>query len=88
MLALPAMTLYAMEKQARSASEPGRRKDSARSVCVQSVREGSTMARNLICVCSMDSTIFPVRTSSVRFGLVRYPDISNADVDVNACARC
>jgi hypothetical protein len=47
MLALPAMTLYAMEKQARSASEPGRRKDSARSVCVQSVREGSTMARNL-----------------------------------------
>jgi hypothetical protein len=47
MLALPAMTLYAMEKQARSTSEPGRRKDSARSVCVQSVREGSTMARNL-----------------------------------------
>jgi hypothetical protein len=47
MLAVPASTLYTTEKNARSRSAPSRRKESARSVCVQSVREGSTMARNL-----------------------------------------
>jgi hypothetical protein len=47
MLALPAMILYATEKHARSRSAPGSKKESASSVCVQSVREGSTMARNL-----------------------------------------
>jgi hypothetical protein len=47
MLAVPASTLYTTEKTARSRSAPGKMKDSARSVCVQSVREGSTMARNL-----------------------------------------
>jgi hypothetical protein len=47
MLALPASTLYEMEKDARSRSEPGSRKDSASNVCVQRVREGSTMAKNL-----------------------------------------
>jgi len=82
MLALPAMALYVIEKTARLGSEPGRRKERARSVCVQSVREGSTTARNLwaqsqyllhgasftrlrtylICFCSTDSAMFPVRS--------------------------
>jgi len=57
MLALPAMALYVMEKTARLGSEPGRRKERARSVCVQSVREGSTTARNLweskVSICCM-----------------------------------
>lgn len=46
-LALAASALYVSAKRAREGSEPGRIEDIARRMCVQNVRVGSTMARNL-----------------------------------------
>lgn len=47
MLAHAASELYTSDQNARYCSLPGSAKESARSVCVQSVSVGRTMARNL-----------------------------------------